>query len=62
MRPFKDARCAIFAGDDLHSRLLDTFAVVAQHGIRSLPAQCLCSYAVERIPDRYSESQFECRT
>src|SRR5579864_5644429 len=41
-------QCAILAGDGLHSRFLDTFAV-AQHGISSPPAQCLCLSAVERI-------------
>src|SRR5208282_371117 len=29
-------QCAILAGDGLYSRLLDIFATVAQHGIRSL--------------------------
>src|SRR5579859_6962792 len=33
-------QCAILVGDSLHARLLNTFAVVARHGIRSLPARC----------------------
>ena len=39
-------QCAVLAGDGLHSRFLDTFAVVAQHGVISPPAQCLCSAGV----------------